>query len=129
MPGPARHPRIERQASPPAAPDEDLRMSPAYACIIAASNGLGEATVSAVLAPLTLEGELARLAQRHVGEVGRVLRLPADLPQPGAVLRGGMSAAPSRPAWQLRNAPARQARWRRPAELRQPRPCAGVRID
>jgi hypothetical protein len=127
MAGPARHPRIERQASPPAAPDEDLRMSPAYACIIAASNGLGEATVSAVLAPLTLEGALVLLAQRHVGEVGRVVRLPAALPEPGTLLQGGMSAAPSRSAWQIRGELARQARWRRPAELRQPQPCPGGR--
>jgi hypothetical protein len=95
--------------------DAEGRVSCLYACVIAASHGWGEATVRTVMAPLSLEDALARLAQRHAGEIGRVLRLPAALPQPGTVLKDGLATASSRSAWRIRGELGRQRRWRRHA--------------
>jgi hypothetical protein len=62
--------------------ERDALVSRTYACGIAQVVAWGgEATVRAITAPLTLEEALAQLAQHHVGEIGRVLRLPAALPE------------------------------------------------
>ena len=92
-------------------------MSRAYACVIAHVVTWGDgATVRAVAAPLTLEEALAQLAQRHAGEIGRVLRLPAELPAPGSVLKDGDAAALTRSPWQAkRQVAARHRRLRDPA--------------
>ena len=92
-------------------------VSRTYACVIAHVVTWGdEATVRAVAAPLTLEEALAQLAQRHAGEIGRVLRLPAELPAPGSVLKDGDPAALPRSPWQAkRQVAARHRRLRDPA--------------
>jgi hypothetical protein len=82
---------------------KDNLVSRSYACVIARITGWGEATVRAVTTPLTLEEALARLAQRHAGEIGRVLRLPAELPEPGLVLKTTDPSAPMHPAWQVKH--------------------------
>jgi hypothetical protein len=89
-------------------------VSRSYACVIARITGWGEAIVRAVTTPLTLEEALARLAQRHAGEIGRVLRLPAELPEPGMVLRNSDPGAPIHAAWQVkREGAVRRRGWRR----------------
>jgi hypothetical protein len=88
---------------------------PSYACGIAQVVAWGgEATVRAVAAPLTLEEALAQLAQRHAGEIGRVLRLPTALPEPGSVLKDSDPAALTRSPWQAkRHVAARDGRRQR----------------
>jgi hypothetical protein len=92
-------------------------VSRAYACVIAHVVTWGDgATVRAVAAPLTLEEALAQLAQRHAGEIGRVLRLPAELPEPGSVLKESDPAALTRSPWQVkRQVAARHGRQGDPA--------------
>jgi hypothetical protein len=46
-----------------------------------------ELTVLAVTKDLALDEAMRLLGQRPAGTVGRVQRLPADLPEPGEVLR------------------------------------------
>ena len=78
-------------------------MSRTYACVIAHAATWGdEPVVRAVIAPLTLEEALQRLARRHAGEIGRVLRLPAPLPEPGMVLQRSDPSACRPTAWQVR---------------------------
>jgi hypothetical protein len=83
-------------------------MSRTYACVIARSVDLGEPTVRAVAAPLTLEEALARLARRHPGEIGRVLRLPAPLPELGTVFQASEPPALKGTAFQVKRAVAVQ---------------------
>jgi hypothetical protein len=58
--------------------------------------------VRAVIAPLTLEEALQRLARRDTGEIGRVLRLPAALPGPGTVFQTSDPAALRSAAWPIK---------------------------
>jgi hypothetical protein len=75
-------------------------MSRTYACVIARTVVWGDQpTVRAVIAPLTLEEALQRLARRDAGEIGRVLRLPAALPEPGTVFQTSDPAALRSAAW------------------------------
>jgi hypothetical protein len=89
-------------------------VSRAYACVIAHVVTWGDgATVRAVAAPLTLE---EALAQRQAGEIGRVLRLPTELPAPGSVLKESDPAALQRSPWQVkRQVAARHGRQGDPA--------------
>jgi hypothetical protein len=88
-----------------------------YACVIAHTvEGGEEAIVRAVAAPLTLEEALAQLAQRHAGEIGRVLRLPTKVPEPGSVFQERDPAAATRSPWRVkRHVAARHGRRRDPA--------------
>jgi hypothetical protein len=57
-----------------------------------------ELTVLAVHRDLELEAAMRLLGQRPPGTVGRVQRLPADLPEPGEVLRLEAAGSPWRTA-------------------------------
>jgi hypothetical protein len=91
-------------------------VSRTYACVIAHVVTWGDGATVPVAAPLTLEEALAQLAQRQAGEIGRVLRLPAELPVPGSVLKESDPAALPRSPWQVkRQVAARHGRQRNPA--------------
>jgi hypothetical protein len=68
---------------------------------VAIVDRLTELHVLAVTTGLVLEDALRLLGQRPAGTVGRVMRLPADLPAPGEVLQLD-------PKGQLFNPPASQ---------------------